>query len=77
MVPRTFKVDAFWNDDAQIWVALSDDVPGLTIEARTFSFLRELVHEFAPELIKANRPSLAPLHIAEIEIRVVPEPALD
>lgn len=30
-----FKVQAFWDKDAEVWVVTSDDVPGLATEAST------------------------------------------
>lgn len=72
-----YVVNAFWDDDAQVWVALSDDIPGLALEARTYSFLRELVDELAPELLEDNCPHLAPLRLSEIVMQVIPEPPLD
>ncbi|MEI1376901.1 DUF1902 domain-containing protein [Nostoc sp.] len=39
MAQITFKVEAFWDSDAEVWVATSDDVPGLVIEASTIEVL--------------------------------------
>ncbi|MHC5825584.1 MAG: DUF1902 domain-containing protein [Nostoc sp.] len=33
MAQITFKVEAFWDSDAEVWVAASDDIPGLVTEA--------------------------------------------
>lgn len=30
---RTFAIKAFWDPEAEVWVATSDDVPGLATEA--------------------------------------------
>ncbi len=49
-------VRALWDDEARVWVAESDDVPGLVAEAEG---LEELVHELerlVPELLELNAP---------------------
>jgi predicted RNase H-like HicB family nuclease len=51
---KTYAVTAFWDDDAKVWVATSDDVPGLATEARTLDALVERVHAVAPELLNDN-----------------------
>jgi len=33
MPERTYVIRATWDDDARVWVAVSDDVPGLVAEA--------------------------------------------
>lgn len=78
---KTYTVTAFWDDEAKVWVATSDDVPGLATEARTLDALVERVHAVAPELLDDNA------HLIEggrepdeeIDIHVVshlrPEPA--
>jgi predicted RNase H-like HicB family nuclease len=50
----TYTVTAFWDDDAKVWVATSDDVPGLVTEARTLDALVERVHAVTPELLDDN-----------------------
>jgi predicted RNase H-like HicB family nuclease len=50
-----YVIQAFWDDEAGIWVAESDDVPGLATGAAT---LDELVSKRAvmiPELLELNR----------------------
>ncbi|WP_338147371.1 DUF1902 domain-containing protein [Thermus thermophilus] len=36
---RTLKVQALWDGEAGVWVAESDDVPGLATEAATLEEL--------------------------------------
>jgi predicted RNase H-like HicB family nuclease len=55
------NVQALWDADAGIWVAQSDDIPGLATGAAT---LDELVAKLAimiPELLELNRPDLWPV----------------
>jgi hypothetical protein len=35
------KVEAFWDSEALVWVATSEDVPGLVTEAETIEALTE------------------------------------
>jgi len=32
------QVEAFWDSDAEVWVAASDDIPGLVTKASTIDF---------------------------------------
>ena len=51
---KKYVVDAFWDSEAHVWVATSDDVPGLTTEAPTLDALVERVNAVAPELLDEN-----------------------
>ncbi len=55
MTQITFKVEAFWDSDAQVWFATSDDVPGLVTEASTIEVLTQKLREIIPELIVLNK----------------------
>jgi predicted RNase H-like HicB family nuclease len=54
MAQITFKVEAFWDSDVEVWVATSDDVPGLITEASTIEVLTQKLREIIPELIMYN-----------------------
>jgi predicted RNase H-like HicB family nuclease len=54
MAQITFKVEAFWDSDVEVWVATSDDVPGLVTEASTIEVLTQKLREIIPELIMYN-----------------------
>lgn len=47
-------VNAFWDDEAQVWWATSDDIPGLATEAASPELLLEKLLVIIPELIEAN-----------------------
>ena len=47
-------VRAFWDDEAEVWVATSDDVPGLVTEAATKEELLVKLQIMIPELLEAN-----------------------
>ncbi|MEH2248151.1 MAG: DUF1902 domain-containing protein [Nostoc sp.] len=55
MAQITFKVEAFWDSDAEVWTATSDDVPGLVTEASTIEVLTQKLREIIPELIILNK----------------------
>lgn len=47
-------VTAFWDDEASVWVASSDDVKGLATEAETVELLDQKLKVMIPELLHAN-----------------------
>lgn len=49
-----FLVTAAWDDEVGVWVATSDDIPGLVTEAATLDALLERVVAVAPELLEDN-----------------------
>ena len=49
-----YVINLLWDDEAKVWVATSDDIPGLVLEAGSFDALIERVQAAAPELIKLN-----------------------
>lgn len=50
-----YHVQADWDPEAGVWVATSDDVPGLATEARTVEALAEKLRTMIPELLEANQ----------------------
>ena len=51
---KPYFVRAEWDDEAGVWVASSDDVPGLVTEAETLENLNEKLRTLVPELLEAN-----------------------
>ena len=51
---RKFIVTAKWDDEAHVWVATSDDIPGLATEAKNLDTLLRRIKDVAPELIEDN-----------------------
>jgi predicted RNase H-like HicB family nuclease len=49
------KVKAFWDSEALVWVATSEDVPGLVTEAETIEALTQKLRVIIPELVVFNR----------------------
>ena len=54
MGPNKITVNAEWDPEAKVWVANSDDVPGLITEAGTVEALAEKLAVIIPELLEAN-----------------------
>jgi len=54
MTIKPFFIRAEWDDEARVWVATSDDVPGLATEAETVESLIEKLKVMIPELLEAN-----------------------
>lgn len=47
-------VNLTWDLEASVWVATSDDIPGLVLESGSFDALLERVRFAAPELLELN-----------------------
>jgi len=47
-------IRAEWDEEANMWVATSDDIPGLVTEAETIENLVEKLKIIIPELLEAN-----------------------
>ncbi|MFC1859947.1 DUF1902 domain-containing protein [Thermodesulfobacteriota bacterium] len=54
MTIKPFFIRAEWDEEARVWVATSDDVPGLATEGETVEGLIEKLKVMIPELLKAN-----------------------
>ena len=46
-----YKINFAWDDEASVWIATSDDVPGLILEDDSFDILVERVRYAVPELL--------------------------
>ncbi len=51
---KTIRVSAIWDGEARVWVATSDDVPGLITESETSEKLIQKLKVLIPELLEAN-----------------------
>jgi hypothetical protein len=49
-----YTVTAIWDSEAAVWVATSDDVPGLVLESGSLDALMERVRIAIPELLSLN-----------------------
>lgn len=51
---KIYTIEAFWDTDVKVWIATSDEVPGLSTEAPTMEKLVKKLDVIVPELLKAN-----------------------
>ena len=54
MLQKPLFVRAEWDEEACVWVATSDDVPGLATEGNNLEDLIEKLKVMIPELLDAN-----------------------
>ena len=67
-----YRVDAAWDEEAGVWIATSDEVPGLCAEADSLDALIAIVLELVPELLAANGVATGAA-LDHVPIRVVAE----
>ena len=51
---KSYSVDVFRCSEADVFVATSEDIPGLTLEAETVGGMLEAVMEMVPQLLERN-----------------------
>lgn len=51
---KSILVRATWDSEASVWVAESDDVPGLATEAESLDALLLKLNVMIPELLEMN-----------------------
>jgi predicted RNase H-like HicB family nuclease len=68
MEQRVYVVTAIWDDEAKVWVAESDDVPGLVTEAATLDELQAKIRVLVPELLELN-DQMPESDVMAVEIR--------
>jgi len=54
MINRPLFIMTEWDEEARVWVATSDDVPGLVTEESTVEALIEKLIIMVPELLELN-----------------------
>ena len=50
----SYRIKMLWDNDAAVWIATSQDVPGLVLESGSFDALLERIRYAVPELIELN-----------------------
>lgn len=63
-----YTVRLEWDDEAGVWIATSEDIPGLVLESGSFDALLERVRFAVPELLELNS-SAAPLTLTFLSER--------
>lgn len=56
----SYRIKVLWDNEAAVWIATSQDVPGLVLESGSFDALLERVRFAVPELVELNggKPSV-------------------
>ena len=54
MYKMEYHVNFVWDEEASVWVAQSEDVPGLVLESGSLDALMERVRIAVPELVTLN-----------------------
>lgn len=67
---KIITVIAQWDPDAGVWVATSQDVPGLVTEAETLEVLEAKLKVMVPELLEANNVRISP-EIRELPLSII------
>ena len=67
--PISCRVEAFWDSEAEVWVATSEDVPGLATEADTIETLTQKLRQMIPELMLLN-DIVSPNYAGELEFQL-------
>lgn len=68
-----YHIKAIWDDEARVWVAESEEVPGLVAEAASLDGLKAKLDVLIPELLAANGRIPAGQKSVEIPIQLVAE----
>lgn len=55
-----YEIKAMWDPEAGVWVASSEEVPGLCTEAETLEILIKKLKTIVPELLQANSVAFPP-----------------
>lgn len=56
---KTLTVKAIWDKEESVWVATSEDIPGLVTEAATAEELEQKLQIMIPEILEANGKSFS------------------
>jgi predicted RNase H-like HicB family nuclease len=65
---NSILVKAEWDPEVDVWVATSDDLPGLAAEAKSLEDLRKKVLLMAADLIEMN---CVDVELSEIPVQIV------
>lgn len=64
-----YVIHLTWDDEANVWIATSDDIPGLVLESGSFDALLERSRIAIPELLALNSSCQSPLSLSFVSER--------
>lgn len=65
----TLDIDVIYDDEANVFIATSKDVPGLVLEAESFHDLRKEIEEAIPNLLNHDSHTKKRKTIADLIIK--------
>ncbi len=64
-----YIVNLSWDNETNVWIATSDDIPGLVLESNSFDTLLKRVESAVPELLALNNSAALPLTLTFLSER--------
>lgn len=64
-----YIINLTWDNEASVWIATSDDIPGLVLESGSFDALLERTRIAIPELLALNSSTQNPLSLSFVSER--------
>lgn len=64
-----YVVNLIWDDEANVWIATSEEIPGLVLESGSFDALLERVRFAVPELLTLNASTKQPFTLSFVSER--------
>ncbi|MCI8673457.1 MAG: DUF1902 domain-containing protein [Lachnospiraceae bacterium] len=58
-----YVINFTWDPEAGVWIATSNDIPGLVLESDSFDTLLERTRSAIPELLALNASGTHPLSL--------------
>jgi predicted RNase H-like HicB family nuclease len=66
---NNYKIKFTWDNEAGVWIATSDDVPGLVLEDSSFDSLLQETQLAVPTLLALNNSPLENVLLNYVTIR--------
>lgn len=64
-----YIINFTWDNEANVWIATSEDIPGLVLESGSFDALLERTRFAVPELLELNASGAQPLSLIFVSKR--------
>jgi len=58
-----YVISLSWDADVNVWIATSEDIPGLVLESGSYDALVERLRSAVPELLELNSTQHIPLNL--------------
>lgn len=64
-----YTINFTWDNEAYVWIATSNDVPGLVLESSSFDDLLERTRNAVPEILELNNSQSPPITLTFLSKR--------